>query len=128
VVDNQGKSRFDITHYLPNHHLPKLDRISLHHGIEARCPLLDHNIVEYVYSMPPELKEGKKILRDVTGYPFPETKKGFSLDMEKIYNDNLDYFKPLTDEASKELGLLASTWQQKTHLAIYSLWKKQFKL
>jgi asparagine synthase (glutamine-hydrolysing) len=46
----------DIKNYLPNDILTKVDRMSMAHSIEAREPLLDHKLVEFAATIPPELK------------------------------------------------------------------------
>ena len=46
----------DLKSYLPNDILTKVDRMSMAHSIEAREPLLDHKLVEFAATIPPELK------------------------------------------------------------------------
>lgn len=46
----------DTRFYLPNDMLVKVDRMSMAHSLEAREPLLDYRLVEFVASVPPELK------------------------------------------------------------------------
>ena len=43
-------------HWLPDDILMKQDKMSMAHGIEARVPFLDHELVEYVMRLPPHLK------------------------------------------------------------------------
>lgn len=46
----------DTRFYLPNDMLVKVDRMTMAHGLEARVPYLDHRLVEFVASLPPQLK------------------------------------------------------------------------
>jgi asparagine synthase (glutamine-hydrolysing) len=45
----------DLTTGLPDQLLVKVDRASMANGIECRAPLLDHHLVEYALTLPPEL-------------------------------------------------------------------------
>lgn len=47
---------FDQKYYLPDDILMKVDRMSMAHAVEARPPLLDHRIVEFMASMPASFK------------------------------------------------------------------------
>jgi asparagine synthase (glutamine-hydrolysing) len=42
----------DLKVYLPNDPLVKVDRMSMAHGLEIRCPLLDHRLVELAFRIP----------------------------------------------------------------------------
>ena len=60
----------DTIFFLPSDMLCKLDRASMHHSLEVRCPFLDHEIYEYAVNMPLELKidtnyNNKSILRNL---------------------------------------------------------------
>jgi asparagine synthase (glutamine-hydrolysing) len=70
----------DIKSYLPNDILTKVDRMSMAHSIEAREPLLDHKLVEFAATIPPELK-----MKGVT------TKYIFKRAMEGILPDGILY-------------------------------------
>jgi asparagine synthase (glutamine-hydrolysing) len=65
----------DLKMYLPNDVLVKVDRMSMAHGLEIRCPLLDHRIVEQAFAIPREEKfrrfEAKSILRRIAARRLP---------------------------------------------------------
>jgi asparagine synthase (glutamine-hydrolysing) len=51
----------DVNLYLPDDLLVKMDRASMAHSVEARSPLLDHVFMEFVATLPPEMKlSGKR--------------------------------------------------------------------
>lgn len=62
----------DLMGYLPNDILTKVDRMSMAHSIEARDPLLDHKLVEFAATVPPELK----LRGGVTKYIFKQALRG----------------------------------------------------
>ena len=57
----------DLKVYLPNDPLVKVDRMSMAHGLEVRCPLLDRRVVELAFRIPASRKQvgrqGKTLLR-----------------------------------------------------------------
>jgi asparagine synthase (glutamine-hydrolysing) len=54
--------------YLLDDLLPKMDRMTMAHALEGRSPLLDRELVEYVTTLPDDLKRrggrGKVILKE----------------------------------------------------------------
>ncbi len=79
----------DTRFYLPNDMLAKLDRMSMAHSLEVRVPFLDHQLVEFVASLPPNLKlknffYGKYALKKILHRAMPELpvgrkKQGFNV-------------------------------------------------
>ncbi len=78
----------DIDLVLPGDMLVKVDRMSMAHGLEARCPFLDQRVVECAARMPGNFKlqpgNGKAILRRafadcVPSEVFSLPKKGFEI-------------------------------------------------
>ena len=49
-------SYLELRFYLQNQLLKDTDFMSMHHSIEVRVPFLDHKLVEYLSSLPPEMK------------------------------------------------------------------------
>jgi asparagine synthase (glutamine-hydrolysing) len=80
----------DIKNYLPNDILTKVDRMSMAHSIEAREPLLDHKLVEFAATIPPELK----LKGDTTKYIFKKAMEGI-LPNEILYRPKRGFAVPL---------------------------------
>ncbi len=82
----------DFGVYLPDDVLTKVDRMSMDHSLEARVPLLDHEVVEYAFALPTALKyqpgRSKAILRDLIEPHLPRAvlehrKQGFSVPLSR---------------------------------------------
>jgi asparagine synthase (glutamine-hydrolysing) len=78
--------RHDLRHYLPDCLMTKVDVASMAHGLEVRCPLLDHRLVEFASRIPGRLKRdhlgGKRILKRALAGHLPDAvlsrpKQGF---------------------------------------------------
>ena len=54
--DVERTMQFYIRLYLPDDILVKVDRSSMAHGLEARCPFLDVNVVDFVRRIPSSFK------------------------------------------------------------------------
>jgi asparagine synthase (glutamine-hydrolysing) len=89
---------YDLKTYLPNDILTKVDRMSMLASIEAREPLLDHQLVEFAARIPSSLKIrngiAKYILkRAISPYLPPEVlakrKRGFSVPIETWLRNEL---------------------------------------
>jgi len=77
----------DMSLYLAEDILMKVDKMSMAHGLEVRAPFLDHKLVEYSLGLPSRYKNdgktGKIILKDIVRNIFPPSiirrkKQGFS--------------------------------------------------
>lgn len=91
---------YDMKHYLPDDLLVKVDRASMHHALEVRVPLLDHEVVEYSLNISPELKFNngcskyllKQVLYDyVPKNLFDRPKWGFSIPLAKWLKTDLKH-------------------------------------
>jgi asparagine synthase (glutamine-hydrolysing) len=107
----------DLMGYLPLDILTKVDRMSMAHSIEARVPLLDHHVVEFAATIPPELQ-----LRDgTTKYVFKQAlaglvpapiltrpKHGFAVPLGRWFRGELGGFVRdlLLSERSRHRGVL----------------------
>ena len=90
--------RWDQQHYLPGDILVKVDRATMAHSLEARCPLLDHRVVELA-AQQPSWRHGsatttKELFkRLVAPWLPPETlsrpKKGFGVPLRRWFADGL---------------------------------------
>jgi asparagine synthase (glutamine-hydrolysing) len=84
----------DLHHYLPGALLVKADRVTMAHSLEARSPLLDHELLELAARLPPRWKvrgtTTKWILRDLFRDVLPEKiaargKLGFSVPLARWF-------------------------------------------
>ncbi|MBD3387515.1 MAG: asparagine synthase (glutamine-hydrolyzing) [Candidatus Altiarchaeales archaeon] len=90
-------SYVDLRGWVTGNCLSKLDRVTMAHAVECRVPFLDHKLVEYAMTIPPELKlkDGMKkhILRKTMEGRLPDVivkrpKKGFGVPTHQwLFND-----------------------------------------
>lgn len=93
------EKRYDVTRmlldmdtYLPEDILTKVDRASMRYALECRCPILDKEVVEYSFRIPPDYKNDhgnqKRIIKDIVYDYFPKEimerpKSGFGIPLDK---------------------------------------------
>lgn len=91
----------DLARYLPLDILTKVDRMSMANSIEARVPLLDHELVEFALTIPPELRlrkgETKSIFKRAMRGILPDEvierrKQGFAAPFRVWFRRELAHF------------------------------------
>ena len=113
----QSMMYWDMTTYMPDDILVKLDRASMGVSLEARVPLLDHRVVELAWRFPLELNfkegQGKQLLREVLYRYVPQSlverpKKGFGVPVGQWVKGPLrDWAESLlSEEALRREGVL----------------------
>lgn len=98
----------DLDTYLPGDILCKVDRASMKYSLEARCPFLDKDIIEFSLKLPLKYKirngELKRILKEITYKYIPKElmdrpKQGFSVPEERwLRNELKDELLSYTNE------------------------------
>ena len=102
-ADNQLERTLDVdvNTYLPDDLLVKVDIATMAHGLEGRSPFLDHLLMEFAASLPPDLKlrgtEKKYLLRRLAARRLPPAllklpKKGFGVPIESWFRGELREF------------------------------------
>jgi asparagine synthase (glutamine-hydrolysing) len=79
-------SYMDIKHWIGEVLMSKMDRMSMAHSLESRAPFLDYRLVEFVMSLPSDMRLGdatKTLLKKIAEKYIPNEivhrqKKGFS--------------------------------------------------
>tara|TARA_Y200000002_G_scaffold193235_1_gene159584 strand:+ start:18308 stop:20194 length:1887 start_codon:yes stop_codon:yes gene_type:complete len=107
---------FDFQTYLRDEIMVKVDRSTMFASLEGREPLLDHNLIEFVASLPTEFHfknhNDKSILKDITHKYIPKSllerpKHGFSVPIgDWLKNDMRDIvYSTVNKESIKKTGL-----------------------
>ncbi|MGE0681333.1 MAG: asparagine synthase (glutamine-hydrolyzing) [Candidatus Binatia bacterium] len=144
----------DMRVYLPDDILVKVDRMSMAHSLEVRTPLLDHKLVEFAASVPPELHlkglQKKYLLKRAVAHRLPKKilnrkKGGFNVPIPRWLRHELrDYTQDvLSEKKVREQGFFNPQYVQqliKKHndmeadysrnlwgLLIFALWHEEYK-
>lgn len=118
----------DTLTYLPDDILAKVDRAGMAVSLESRIPLLDHRIVEFVWSLPPLLRCGapgtKTPLRNILYQHVPRhlvdrPKMGFSIPLAawlrgplRVWVEDLLAASDLQREGFLSPGAVQRTWRE----------------
>src|SRR5262245_61051313 len=99
VDDLDALLDLDLSLYLPDTLMAKVDVASMAHSLEARAPMLDHHFLEFAATIPADLKlkgrsEGKDILRAAATAHLPaevinRKKMGFGVPIEHWFRNEL---------------------------------------
>ncbi len=114
----------DFKHYLPLDVLTKVDRMSMAHSLEARVPLLDHRLVEFAATIPPELKlrggSTKHIFKQALRGILPDSvldrrKQGFAVPLGQWFRNEPKGFLHdlLLSDRSRARGIFNSAYVEK---------------
>ena len=106
----------DSKTYLPDDLLTLTDKMSMAHSLEVRVPFLDHQLIEFLATVPPRLKiknlQKKYIHKKAVSKILPKEilqkkKKGFSLPLGSWFRKELRGFvqEVLTQDGIKKTGL-----------------------
>jgi asparagine synthase (glutamine-hydrolysing) len=131
----------DLKGYLSNDVLVKVDRMSMAHGLEVRCPLLDRRIVEFAFRVPVTTKmpglRPKVLLRRLAEGRVPERvrhlpKHGFTAPIsEWLAGRSAEAFRadvlgPDSQAAAwidtKQVARLFAEHRSRQHDHAYTLW------
>ena len=116
----------DLQGYLSDDILVKLDRTSMAHSLEARVPLLDHELVTFVQSLPSAYKlrngRSKAILVDLLEPHLPSevlhrSKRGFSVPLSRWFRNELRerLLSALNGSALTSSGLFRKDYLQRLY-------------
>jgi asparagine synthase (glutamine-hydrolysing) len=142
----------DFHRYLPLDILTKVDRMSMANSLEVRVPLLDHELVEFAATIPPDDLirgfESKAIFKKALRGLLPEEvlrrrKRGFAIPLGDWFRNDLTGFvrETLLSETAKARGMFDTSYIEqiiKLHesgrsqderlwmLVSFELWCRQF--
>jgi asparagine synthase (glutamine-hydrolysing) len=117
----EKQALFDIKYYLKDDLLVKVDRASMYYALECRCPLLDHQVVGFAFSLHQSLKvrshRTKWLLKEILSQKLPgelvnRPKWGFSVPLASWLKNELRYLigNFLNDSVIEEIGIFKTTY------------------
>jgi asparagine synthase (glutamine-hydrolysing) len=115
--------RLDVTTLIVDDPVKRVDNMTMAHGLEARVPFLDHELVELAAQMPPELKlrqNGKYPLKAIARNLLPDSvidrPKGYFPvpALKYVQGEFLDFMRnTLCSTACKQRGLFQENYVNK---------------
>lgn len=120
----ESQAFFDLQRYLPDDLLVKVDRATMQHSLEARVPLLDHQVVKYCLKIHPHLKyrqgESKYLLKQILydylpSEIFKRPKWGFGIPLHQWLKNDFHWMidENLSDVVLKRYDLVDVKFAQK---------------
>jgi asparagine synthase (glutamine-hydrolysing) len=118
----------DVKTYLVDDILTKVDRASMANSLEVRVPLLDHEFMELIATIPVGLKlkgrDGKHILKQalrphVNSSILDRSKRGFSIPLKDWLRKEL---KPVFEDSVLSCNSIVMDYLDRQY--VESLWKK----
>lgn len=143
--DMERLSYLGVMSYIGNHHVYRMDKFTMNFGLESRFPMLDHNLVEFCFSIPSSFKivnnKRKYLLRKIAKKHVPSSvlnmkKKGFRFPMDlwvknelkDLCNDSISRLSNRDFVNKKTIHKLISELSptQVWHLTMLELWFEKF--
>jgi asparagine synthase (glutamine-hydrolysing) len=119
--------RFDVTTLIVDDPVKRVDNMTMAWGLEARVPFLDHELVELVMTMPPELKlksGGKHILKNIARGLIPDSvidrPKGYfpMPALKYVRGEFLDFMRDILESsACRQRGIFDRSYIDKLLMA-----------
>jgi len=95
----------DINDELTHYHFPRLDKLSMAHTVELRCPYAALYLLDFALSLPYKERIGKKFLKDAYRGIIPD----FIIDREKMPLK----IDAIRDNKEEERHKLVKAWEEK---------------
>ncbi len=115
--------RADTTMLIVDDPVKRVDNMTMAHGLEARVPFLDHELVELAAKMPPHMKlkdGGKYVLKEISRGMIPDSvidrKKGYFPvpALKYVRGEFLEFMQDvLNSQKCKERGLYQRSYVEK---------------